>query len=542
MGTIVGYFFFVHLFDYSKVVTIKHDLVSWALPGHALNNGFGVLYRDYWNVNPPGVILLTHIWMTVFGVSGLSFQLLHFGLTLTCLLGMIRILKKVFPPYISAWLSITSSIVFLSPQILIMLAPSELNGLAFSLLAVNLLIDLPNKLAMRRKVTKEVGLATCLFVLSGQMKDPFVFTILAVIPFLGSVFVKYREKFLRVFGAVLIGGSLGIAVIVSYLRIHKSLSEYIQVFMAKGDAFLVGGPMVIFLNFNRGLKLLKLNIVYIPYLLPVFIGLCLTTYLILKVLTREFIFKEEKNYLDFRFKIGRGKQNLNYLILVFYSFGSLLGYSLQKRYGSHYDIQGVFPIIILISIPLVILFRTGHRWLKGKSVSKHISRFYLLLTSSLFLLLTLPKTEYFTKYSYDEATIPSFWSNIQEVKNPWKYELKSEIDSLIGPQDCIMNLYGWAVGVDYFYLERRPCTRFFIPNILPKEYVQEYGDALVTEPPRAILYRRGGEDMDVEIFESTVFDYTSVLLNCYEVNQKYDWLFLPKVEAEKLSECVFKNK
>lgn len=546
VGLIVGYFFFVHLFDFSGVSTIKHDLVSWALPGQAINKGFGVLYRDYWNVNPPGVILFTHLWMTIFGVSGLSFQFLHFILVLSCLVGMICLFKKVFSPFLSAWLSVVTSIVFLSPQILTMLAASELNGLALSLLAVNLLITSPKKPLIQLRFAQKAGLATFLFVLSGQMKDPFIFTIFALVPFLGFILLKYRKMFVRTIKGVFVGGMSGLLLIFGYLTIYQSLIPYFQVFMAKRDMFLMGGPVVIFLNFNRALKTLGINIIHLPYSIPLLIGLSFVFYLFLKILIKEFVFNKKtdkkNNHLRLSFDLEVNRENLNYLTLLFYSIGSLFGYSLQTRYGNHYDIQTVFPLIILISIPLLIVFRVGNKWLKNKFTSRQTKYLYLFITSSLLILLTLPKIEYLAKYSYKQATIPNFWSNTQKVKRTKEYEFKEKIDSLIGPDECIMNLYGWAVGINYFYLERQPCTRFFIPNILPSKYNQEYGDDLVENPPGLILYRKGGADLDVTVFENTVFNYTKVLSECYKLNETDDWIFLPKTDTEELRQCIKENR
>jgi len=492
VGLVVGYFIFLHFFAFSNVLSIEHDLVSWALPGKALIDNFGSLYQDFWNINPPGVILFTHLWMTVFGVSGFSFQLLHFLLVFVCLFGIIRIFRKIFPSYLFGWLSIITSIVLLSPRTLNMLGASELNGLAFSVFALNILIGSNLFLGL----AKRGFFASFLFVLSSQMKDPFTFTIISLFPFLMFVYLRFKEEFKRVFKSILFGIASGASLIVGYLVINGSLRAYMQVLMVKRSTFIAGGVVRYLLNLNSGMQVPKESITYFPYSLWILFVLSFVFYLLLKFICGDYVFKaikrRGKGLYKFVANLEVSEKGYEMAVLLFYGLGSWLGYSLQNRHGSHYDIQQVFPVIIFITIPLLIVYRVGFRKLKMINASKNLKKLCLFSFYCLVSLFTLPKIEYLQEFQYENISLKTFWNNMQKASHSSSGGLEDVIKKVTKPDDCIINLYGWAVGINYFYSQRRPCTRFFIPNMLSSEYIREYNEALVNNPPKAILYHRGG--------------------------------------------------
>src|SRR3990167_4993245 len=96
-----------------------------------------------------------------------------------------------------------------------------------------------------------------------------------------------------------------------------------------------------------------------------------------------------------------------------------------------------------------------------------------------------------------------------------------------------MSVYGWGVGKSYFYSNRKPCTRFFLANILPEKHNNEYRTSLINNPPAVIVYTLGGADLNTENFEKNVFNFTDVLKDCYQQDAKFTRTYWPKNKTTK---------
>jgi hypothetical protein len=61
--------------------------------------------------------------------------------------------------------------------------------------------------------------------------------------------------------------------------------------------------------------------------------------------------------------------------------------------------------------------------------------------------------------------------------------------------------------------------------------IKIYQEEIVAHPPAAIIYSRGGSDMNVWSFEAEVINFSEVLKNCYRldpsVHQYFGYFFAP---------------
>lgn len=120
--------------------------------------------------------------------------------------------------------------------------------------------------------------------------------------------------------------------------------------------------------------------------------------------------------------------------------------------------------------------------------------------------------------------------------------IEKEIMKKTKPSDCIVHVYGWGVGTTYFYADRKPCSRFFLVNLLPDDFYEQYSSDLVTNPPAAIVYSLAGADIDNVRFEESVFDFPQVLKFCYKNDEIVPSLYLPKLNKKDLQKCITKYK
>jgi hypothetical protein len=101
-------------------------------------------------------------------------------------------------------------------------------------------------------------------------------------------------------------------------------------------------------------------------------------------------------------------------------------------------------------------------------------------------------------------------------------ELKAaEIIRLSTPDfQCSVNVYGWGSGSFYLYSKSKPCTKYFLPNLVVSDQMAiKYRKEIEQNPPRVINYGcldyLTCSDLDINEFETVVFPYTKVIASCY---------------------------
>ena len=123
------------------------------------------------------------------------------------------------------------------------------------------------------------------------------------------------------------------------------------------------------------------------------------------------------------------------------------------------------------------------------------------------------------------------------------YGFEKRITELTTLNQCILSVYGWGSGENYLYAERRPCTRFLLPNIVLQDWQKkEYRDSILENPPMAIIYQTLDTDMDIKSFESQVINLNKIIKNCYVQDVVEKVIYLPRYKNTKdLKNCIKVN-
>ena len=493
-------------------VRLTTDFVSWALSGMAPFFEIGYPYVNYWGINPPGLLLLTTTWGVLVGPSLQSFHILYL-LSLSVIVFFVwKIIKKLFTFYESLLLFFIFILIFFSNTVQSQFFPSEINGLLFTLLGLNLIL--------KHKISKkDIFWASFVFILSGQMKEVFAFSGFALLPHL-LVRINQSKKQVRDF---FFFSTLGIIscllLLAGYLYINEALLEYRNVINDKSDRFSITDTSRFESNLSRSVNFPKdrfIQFTYQPTVLLFITFISLLMYLSLEIKVREIkkapvIYLQLPNWL------------LEYSIILFFWIGSTIGYMMQGRYGNKYEIQALLPTILIITISVKIISKSLFKLLKIKLSST-------LLTSVTFFLLIVfltPKKFFFLELlanikNYSVMMHVEKWNNLE---NKDSLKLEEHIKKNTSKDDCITAVYGWGVGSHYYYSNRRSCSKHFLVNIIAPNNWKEYQNELIANPPKAILYIVGGADIDIKQFESNVFDFSSVIKKCYKQDTEFTQLF-----------------
>ena len=123
---------------------------------------------------------------------------------------------------------------------------------------------------------------------------------------------------------------------------------------------------------------------------------------------------------------------------------------------------------------------------------------------------TIKKSDYLTlKFSVSAVT-----TQLSRVTSnqPSLIELKAAvlIHSSMPDFRCSINVYGWGSGGFYLYSKSKPCTNYFLPNLVTSDQMAiDYRKDIEQNPPRVIKYGcldyLTCSDLDTNEFETNVF-------------------------------------
>jgi hypothetical protein len=530
------YLLMVSLLPFLSRNRIKHDFVSWALPAQALINNQGIPYVNYWDIKAPGLIMLAQSWIFLFGNSYFSFLSLHLMLIVLSIFGIVRIFYTIFDKWTASWLSLSSAIIFLSPLIQTQFAGAELSGLALCVVALNLVIPFSQISYFK------MFLSSFLFVLSSQMKEPYSFTALSLIPLLIYYYSQNINKFKNYFLTYIIGGSFAVLNVIVYLMYYGSFEAYKEVLAYKKEMFLHFSISEVFNHFVYSINyssktLFESNLTFTSWFILLVLVLIFTNKQNIKKLFRKYTKKGQfliRNFL----KQNLNKQSVEQLALLVFSLATFLGIALQFRYSSHYVIPVIFSTIIIFALSLKVLLNIVLKNQNSKSKKK---MWIYLLYAVLLIMTTFPKTNLLTSFSLNIENLTLLnnfkYKNVNETLFPEEKKIIEKTDK----SECIISVYGWAVGSTYFYTNRKPCTRYFLLQAMPEKYGYEYSNSLIENIPSAIIYTRENADFNIELFEDTIFNYSSVISKCYSPDNEHGNLFFPKYNKDKMRKCIQNN-
>lgn len=489
--------------------------------------GFGSPYKDLWEIIPPGYIILLQTWAFLFGKSVLAFIILHFITILGCAFLLTLLLKKLFSSYRYYVMIAATAIVFFSPALHSMYISSEVFGAFFSLLALVCLFYI-------KKTYWRIGLSLAFFVVAGQMKDPFLFGIIAVGPFFLWKFfseTSFKARRLLLMSCVL-GLALPITFFLLYLVLMGSLTGYQQILQAK-SSFLEGfdiysysfnawrSMMYVMGQFQRHLLLVQIVISIFPILAVIWSMRRVKVVIKNKVVNMSFDFKFVKKFLTDTFFVKLG--------IPFFILGSYMGMYAQGSFSTHYLIQSVVPLYMFIGL----VFNLGVVPIRSFLTKYLNSTFVSILLCCLLIVIVMPKSYYARTYvfNWNHGYLIENGDLFGEFLNIFTMSTESDnkqvaVESLIkqrvSPDECILHIYGWHVSRTYLYTERKPCTRFFLINIVIKDWQrQEYKSNILNSPPKALLYGSAGGDFNIESFEKEILNWSNIIDKCYVIDPEY---------------------
>lgn len=547
---------FLNFYGWLLVSRFEGDIASRMVLALGPQLGIGRPYTELWEIIPPGYILVFQAWASVFGTAVLAFNLLHLLVLLgTC--ALLFLMAKQYFKSLSLYIVVaTTAVTLISPYIQTMYLSSESLGVFFSLLGFVCLLYGKNPWS------KYSG-SVAAFIMAGQMKDPFLFGAIAILPMWIWDFGLAKSPSVRVklFLAGLVGVLAPIGAMLVYLLGLGSLSGYLEVLQYK-TVFGGGVPFPVLINRAwNNFKMVYPMFIYFRLHLPTLAGAAIVVkflssifkYFSPRIVKDQILIIPQKQFKvkDLQFRIT--ETEIKQLCMILFIFGSFIGMTMQDRFSTHYLIQAVVPLYMFLAITVSMILQPLTTWPKKRLASL----IGLGLSTLLLGVMMVPKPEYIKAYLENiPVGNPLPEKNFSQVMgflvagapSPHSDVLaaEAELRNNLKPDDCILYLYGWHVATAFIYTQHPPCTRFFLPNIVTEDWQRtEYLESVMAHPPAAMIYGRGGADFDIKNFEARVLNFPAILAACYTADAEFiDFyetfpatLYWAKYQAEDLKSC-----
>ena len=479
----------------------------------------GAPYKDFWDIKPPMTPLTLFLWSKLFGFGILSIRTINILLPTLSILLTYFIYKKVFKTPVFEIVFLSTVLVLLSPFLHSIMLPTEMLGLFLSLLALLILISSKNEF-------NKCFFSGLLFFLASQSKEPFTFTAVAVLPVLIYSFLTGGVR--RIINNLLIfitGLLVGLVAVFSYLKFLGSFSAYREVFAFKGSIYKLTFDNL-YQKFGAGIVSVERTFTEFPLGILILFVLVVISLIIANKYSKKFVVDKSKLVIK-SFSLLSNESSKKHAI-IFYAVGSFVGFGLGNAFGSHYLIQVVVPFYIISGMFLSYLYSNA-KYLFNKSKV----HFWITLIIFIFsIVVVIPKRQYIKSF------LPK---KINFVMTDEIYDSEKRIAQITTKDQCILSVYGWGAGENYLYSGRRPCTRYFLPNIAIRDWQKdEYGKSIQENPPAAIIYQTNGADLDIEKFESEVINIDKIVKNCYQPDIEVPVVYVPK-DSNSLNTCVIDN-
>lgn len=483
----------------------------------------GVPYKDVWEIKPPTWPLVVYLWSLVFGFGILSIKIFNTILIFLIAILIYLIYKTIFKTPVLEILFLSTILINFSPLLETLILPTEVLGLVLSLIGLFFLLDKKSELL----TFTFSGLA---FFLASQTKEPYTFTVLSAVPTFVFLLIKNDYKgFIKKTGAFLFGIASGALILLVYLITTHSQNAYLQIFKYK-EVFYPFSMDRMFRNIGPAITATNNTFIQFSGGLLLVGTLAFFIFLLANKFRHNVFFETRAESLVSKSTILINKKLLSRYTVIFYAIGSFLGFGLGGVFGSHYLIQAVVPFYLLLGLVVHYIYEEFIYLSKKK-------RPYILLAAVIFLLslfIILPKRQYLKSYLVKGV-------NLATIDNIYSYEKR--ISELSTSDQCVLSVYGWGVSENYLYSNRKPCTRFFLPNMVREDWQKkEYAQSIINNPPAVIRYVRSGADMDINGFESGTLNIGKIVKNCYLSDKLENTLYVPKIKnIEDLSNCIKTN-
>ena len=477
---------------YRSHTRLGHDFISYVLPARAAQNGNGFAYSDYYINRPPTIFIFLENWGKIFGFELWSWVALETILLCVVLSTTYSIFTKILSEKLSSLISILMIISMMFSGTFSMFLPSELIGISLLLFGLKVL-------AHNTESLLRVTISFALFALAAGVREQFIlyviltgFTVVILRPTL-------RRAAITLFGVV--SGVIGAAAAnLIWLYRQGNTAEFFEVF--KNQSEKERRPV---LNYPRWL----LQTISETYELFLNWGIQKFLTLILIIL-----------FLMIGLFLIKNLRALQSQFLIFSSGFSLIGtvawQSSGHRFHGHYAIISLLGLVLCF-VGMISLIERLPLIARKSFLQKG------LIAISLLLITPSQDSIHSLLNSAKNIQISNLKNVVKSERQLQTSEEKNTLQILSeSPANfkCTLTVYGWGTGSFYFYTNSKPCTRFFIPNIVPLNQVSEYQTEILKSPPRVIRYgcldRLTCSDLDVLSFETNVFPFQDVLKACYK--------------------------
>jgi hypothetical protein len=432
------------------------------------------------------MLFILDFWIRLFGVSSVSIAVLDAFAIGAVLLLVDSIGRRVAPAPIHLSALAIVSAAYLLGAFKSMLFQTETLGLVLLLAAVRILM-------VRHKRGWYFAVAGGLTLLSTQMKDIYLPALVGLLLLVLMASSTDHRKRLEQTAEFALGAFLACLAVVGYLVSLGALGAYAKVLQYKIERF--------------GIPLWLLVVVVLS------IG-------VLYVASRAF---------DYR--LTEMPRRFYYELLGVVTFLSVLAGTIwQGRIPlGHYG-EPVF-VMFVVMLTCMSKFLSAR---KETVFSRVVGVSILLMIMAAPVVLDFLGRGHAPRLTEPEQVMAVFAPESRDAVR--QYSLVSKASSTA---DCVMQPFGWDAGATYVYAERRPCTRFFLPNLMTASQKDEYVAELLADPPVAVLYSPQGADLDVEQFQNSVFNWRLVLDNCYRLLEGDGrWAAFASDQGEGLQDCV----
>ena len=474
---------------------LSHDLTAYLAPVVAYIKGYGIPYLDFFDIKAPGLLIFFLPWVYFFGYSLVSMLVLELIVTIICMCLYRYLIKELSNRWVADIFFVLALFYCITSGQLHMMLQSETIGLLMVLSSIALVVH------YRLKAYSYL-IAGFLLLFAGQVKEIYIFTPVAMMIYIAFGKIPLASKFNKIL-FLLIGCSVSAALIFLFLKISGAYDAYIEVIQYKRTFFSFPPPSSIISKSKEVMGALSIN--FYPY----FSGVALLILLVVFNLSSLRL----SDSVDSR-------RNKIFQVVCLQCFAILVGFIWQmKRPDGHY----LLPIWIMWS-----LFSLGLIFCVLRIVQKkNIYMLVLFLISAHIVIYPLVAniSDAFKIISAEKWVIYKNWP-FESGLEMQKYDY---IKKQVSDQDCIQQAYGWNSGAAYIYTNIKPCSKYFLSNLIKTgEMKSAYKRKILGNLPAVLIYSTYGADMDTKIFEKEVIAWHDIINGCYQKTEYEDIFILDK--------------
>lgn len=475
---------------------LSHDLTAYLAPVVAYIKGYGIPYLDFFDIKAPGLLMFFLPWVYVFGYSLASILALELSVTIACMSLYGYLIKELSDRRVANIYFILALLYCISSSQLHMMLQSETIGIFMILASIVFAINY----GWRTHFFIVIGF---ILFFAGQVKEIYIFSPIAMMAWILLQKLPIIVKFKNIF-CLIIGCILSALVIFLFLKISGAFEAYLEVIQYKRAFFSFPPPSSIISKSKEVMGALSIN--FYPY----FSGISLLILLV--------VFNPSGLRLSDSVDARRNKI---FQLVCLQCFAILVGFIWQmKRPDGHY----LLPIWIMWSLfSLGLIFYV----LRIIQFKKNIYMRVLFLISAGIVIYPLAAnvSDAFKIISTEKWVIFKNWP-FESGREMQKFDY---IKKQVSDQDCIQQAYGWNSGAAYIYTNIKPCSKYFLSNLIKTgEMKSAYKGKILGNLPAVLIYSTYGADMDAKIFEKEVIAWQDIISGCYQKTEYEDIFILDK--------------